>query len=357
MKQFKKALLSFVLIVCSVFLCACGSTPPPTAQIDSKASVNTSGTYTTATKEELTPYFDSEDDVNYIGKQEFTGLHTTMNVSAKLVTTEITVDDVYEIYLRWSIEAYRLEHGVEPEGEALETLEDDALTEAAAYMTEYGAMKDALAVLNNKDFVSMSMNTYQKIEDGFITAMASKSVEKMINEETFEMGAPIYSYEYFKDDVAYLDDGFTKYYLPKTDPNFSYVFEDLSFNSENAFGIFATGILEDMGAVVTKATEGTTVKFKAVVEGATAQDPDAQLVLVLKDGKFNGLQFKLPDFDLFAIMPELSFFTDMFKLMGLTIVANVDIDIVTFDGNIDFPSNLASKYNTLFDPSQLEPVE
>ena len=61
MKQFKKALLSFVLIVCAVFLCACGSTPPPVAQIDTLASVNTSGTYTTATKEEPVP--DSPDAV------------------------------------------------------------------------------------------------------------------------------------------------------------------------------------------------------------------------------------------------------------------------------------------------------
>lgn len=66
MKQFKKALLSFVLIVCAVFLCACGSTPPPVAQIDTPASVNTSGTYTTATKEDLTPYITSTDPA-YVG--------------------------------------------------------------------------------------------------------------------------------------------------------------------------------------------------------------------------------------------------------------------------------------------------
>lgn len=86
MKKFKKVFVSFVLIICAVFLCACtGGGNPPAAQIDTLANVNTSGTYTEATKDDLTPYITS-------GEAAYVGNSTTgYKLSSKMTVNNATV--------------------------------------------------------------------------------------------------------------------------------------------------------------------------------------------------------------------------------------------------------------------------
>ena len=269
-KQFKKALLSFVLIVCAVFLCACGSTPPPVAQIDTLASVNTSGTYTESSISELNPYL-TDGDPAYIGNTS-TGYH----MSQKYTTNGQTI---------------------------------------------------------------MSANFLFKVTDGTVTEMARKMSMDIVYGP---MTMTVKTLEYLKNDTYYNQEGDVKYFIDNQNDDW-----DEIIGSELAFD-FTETLLEDPDSgistlllnpnlTVTKAVEGTTIKFKATTtttildegdldgDGDTTEEISSEtetVVLVVKNGKFDGIKY-------------------VYEYTEEGISEKIEINMVSFTGNIEFPSSFS----------------
>ena len=265
MKQFKKALLSFVLIVCAVFLCACGSTPPPVAQIDTLASVNTSGTYTESSISELNPYL-TDGDPAYVGNTS-TGYH----MSQKYTT-------------------------------------------------------------NGQTF--MSANFLFKVTDGTVTEMARKMSMNISGGITITMN----TMEYLKNNTYYSQQGDQKFFLNNENLNWDDVIgSELEFNFEAVVEENVGGMLLLPDLTVTKAVEGTTIKFKATAtttvldesdidgDGDTTEEISSEtetVVLVVKNGKFDGIKY-------------------VYEYTEEGISEKIEINMVSFTGNIEFPSSFS----------------
>ena len=265
MKQFKKLFVSFVLIICAVFLCACtGGGNPPKAQIDTLASVNTTGTYIEATKDELMPYITSG-EASYIGDTA-TGYHMSQDYTAA--------------------------------GQSI-----------------------------------MNANYFFKVAEGSVTEMARKMSMDI------SAGGMTMSYntlEYLRNNTYYNKAGDIKYYLNNEDTNWNDVIgSDLEFDFEMIINENVGLMLENANLTVTKAVEGTTTKFKAVATTETLdeydydQDGDTTEVissetetffLVIKNGNFDGLKY-------------------IYEYTEEGVTEKIDINMVAFTGNIEFPSS------------------
>lgn len=273
MKKFKKVFVSFVLIICAVFLCACtGGDNPPVAQIDTHASVNTSGTYTESSITELNPYLTSGDPA-YVGNTS-TGYHMSQTYSTNGQT--------------W-----------------------------------------------------MSANFLFKVVDGNVTQMARKMKMDMVYGP---MTITVNTLEYLKDNTYYNQEGDTKYFIDSSNADWDDVIgSELAFDfTETLLEDPESGIstlLENSEITVTKAVEGTTTKFKVSVTTTTLDELDSDedgdttdvlltetetLVLVVKNGKFDGLKYVYD-----------------YAEANTGVTENIEINMVSFDGNIEFPSSFS----------------
>ena len=194
----------------------------------------------------------------------------------------------------------------------------------------------------------MSANYLFKVTDGNITEMARKA---SMNISGGGMTMSYNTIEYLKDNTYYNQAGDMKYYLGNTDPNWDEVIgADLAFDFSMILEDEEEGpalLLANPDLTVTKAVEGTTIKFKAVATTETLdeydydQDGDTTDVilsetetffLVIKDGKFEGLKYE-------------SDYTEV----DTGITEKIEINMVAFAGNIEFPSTFTGYVP--YDPS------
>ena len=185
--------------------------------------------------------------------------------------------------------------------------------------------------LSIKDVVPDGELTYNyifKINKDKITKMARNTVYTYSEEgETLKYECS----EYLKNDIYYFQDGEYKYYINKTS---EYWDLDTDFDFDINIIDFASSMLTSDNLIITKAVEGTTIKFKAslITSEIDKWDDDDDgdttdiisttevFVLVIKNGNFSGMYY--------------SYEND-------SLVEKSEVNIIAITENIGYPSNLS----------------
>ncbi|MBR4002510.1 MAG: hypothetical protein IKI95_00370 [Clostridia bacterium] len=185
----------------------------------------------------------------------------------------------------------------------------------------------------------MSANFLFKVTDGTVTEMARKMSMDIVYGP---MTMTVKTLEYLKNDTYYNQEGDVKYFIDNQNDDW-----DEIIGSELAFD-FTETLLEDPDSgistlllnpnlTVTKAVEGTTIKFKATTtttildegdldgDGDTTEEISSEtetVVLVVKNGKFDGIKY-------------------VYEYTEEGISEKIEINMVSFTGNIEFPSSFS----------------